>query len=125
MSRVALAGILMILAGCAAVAPEAPPEALGIVLVPPSPTARRAATAPLQAPVAALERDAKALDKQATSYVLRRDAKPEVIQQLTTLTTQTHHAVNRAKSRRKPQDVAVARSAADALAAFIQTRTGP
>lgn len=98
-----------------------------IVLTPPAPAPAppRAATGTLSP--AAVVRDTAALRGQATRYVVRRDSNPAVIDQLTTLTLQARRAVERMQAMRtragyRQGDVIAARTAADSLAAFLQTQ---
>lgn len=125
-----LAGALLagVLPGCGA-APDGPavPEAPAIVLAPPP--------APLPAPpgaasAATVTREAAVLRRLATRYVVRRDANPAVIDRLSALTLQARRAVERMQATRtragfSPADVAAARTAADTLAAFLQTEAKP
>ena len=79
---------------------------------------------------AAIVRDVGALRDQAFRYVARKDSKPWVIDQLSMLTLQTRHAVERVQAGRteagyRQSDIVAARVAADALAAFLQTAAAP
>lgn len=92
----------------------------------PSPPLDNATSVPANAVI----RDTRALQRQATTYVVRKDSKPEVIDTLSTLTLQTRQAVGRMQAHRaghvyRPADVTAARVAADLLAAFLQTQAKP
>lgn len=122
-----LGGLLLagLLSGCAPPAPEPDaPEGPVIVLTPPAPHP----PAPGTASAAVVARDAAALRRQATRYVVRRDANPVVIDRLSTLTLQARRAVEHMRATRtragyRPADVAAARTAADTLAEFLQTQS--
>ena len=113
--------LVALLAGCAGPAAIKPPEGPFIVLNPPKP-ARRAPQAAQSDSPAAVVRDTNALQDQATSYVVRRDARPAVIDRLSTLTLQARRAATRARATHRTSDVTAARVAADALAAYLQTQ---
>lgn len=119
MNRVLVLAAL--LAGCAA---PTPPEPAGpfIVLNPPKPVARRPVVPHTGDSPAAVVRDTEALQDQATRYVVRRDARPAVIDRLSTMTLQARRAAARARATHRPADVTAARVAADALAAYIATQ---
>lgn len=125
-----LAGALLagVLPGCGGapgtgVVPEAPAIVLAPPPAPPPPP-------PGAASAATVAREAAALRRLATRYVVRRDANPAVIDRLSTLTLQARRAVERMQATRtrsgfRPADVAAARAAADTLAAFLQTEAKP
>ncbi len=126
LARTLMMGAL--LTGAPGCAPSAPgpdaPVGPAIVLTPPAPHA----VPPSTASAAVVVRDAAVLRRLATRYVVRRDANPAVIDRLSTLTLQARRAVEQMQATRtragyRPADVAAARTAADTLAAFLQTQS--
>ena len=106
--------------------PSGPPIVLSPTAVPP----RRAALPVATDSPAAVIRDNAALRDQATKYVASPRSKPAVIDRLTTLTLQATQTVQRLRTGRtqrgyRATDVAAARVAADALAAYLQTQAAP
>ncbi len=106
--------------------PSGPPIVLSPMTVP---QRHAAPTVGTDSPAAVI-RDNAALRDQATKYVASPRSKPAVVDRLTTLTLQATQATQRLQAGRtrrgfRATDVAAARVAADALAAYLQTQAAP
>jgi hypothetical protein len=126
--------ILALLAGCATTddavsTPTTPPLNPNPVAEPATPRkiAPPANAATAEAAAAALARDSAALQDQATTYVTGSHSQTQVIDQLTILTMRSNLAMDKMETNRvgkvyRKADIAEARAAADALAAYMHSR---
>lgn len=117
-----------VLASCAA-PPPPPPPAVPVVEAVPSPPLAPAPVVP-QAVSRALVRDSAAVQRHARQYVVRPSTQPEALATLEPLIRKANRALavtelHHTRSGYRTTDVVAARSAIEAVAAFLRLQPPP